>query len=139
MPAPVVYGGYILGAALLRYAARRGAQALARRQAQQRRRCRNGRCDDDPPEEWHHEFPQQFRVRFAARRIDIDAPQNGRVIPRPAHRTIHAAGYNPEWREFLVVEYPEASRADMEEKRAEMVITYSLVIYRRPRGRYPRK
>jgi len=138
MVAPIVYGGYVLGGALLRYAARRGAQSLVRRQAQ-RRRCRNGRCDDDPPDEWHHEFPQQFRVRFRNRNIDIDAPQNGRVIPRPQHRLIHSAGYNPEWREFLFEENPTASRADMEEKRDEMVITYALIQYRRPRGRYPRK
>ena len=111
MAAPIVYGGYILGAALIRYAARRAAREAGRRagrRAQQRRRCRNGRCDKAQPEEWHHEFLQQFRRRFEARNIDIDAPYNGRVIPRREHRIIHAAGYNPEWRIFLYRDSPFA-------------------------------
>ena len=101
------------------------------------RNCRTGNCRDEVPEEWHHEFPQQFRrSHFRPLAIDIDAPDNGRVVPRPQHQAIHAAGYNPDWSRFLA---GRPTRGGCMTFRDQMVQAYHLYIFRRPRGRYPRK
>lgn len=100
------------------------------------RRCTTRDCRDDQ-EEWHHEFPQAFRAFFRANRIDIDAPENGRVIPAREHSAIHALGYNSAWSE--AVNEDGITRAELMDFRDEMVLQYGLARYRRPRGRYPRK
>jgi hypothetical protein len=101
------------------------------------RNCRTGNCRDTVPEEWHHEFPQQFRrSHFRPLAIDIDARENGRVIPRPQHRAIHGAGYNRDWDGFLADLPPRAACFAF---RDEMVAAYHLYLFRRPAGRYPRK
>lgn len=124
--APVVIVGILLRE-LLRRAARRRAT---------RRNCRTGNCRQEQ-DHWHHEFPQQFRRFFVVlRRIDIDAPQNGRVIPAVEHGVIHAAGYNGEWDAFI---QDEPTRGACMTFREGMVRAYHLYRYRRPSGRYPRK
>lgn len=86
-------------------------------------------------EDWHHEMPQQFRDRFARAGIDIDAPENGRVIPRAEHQALHRLGYNSDWRGFFDAN-PNATAGDIYEFKNDMVSRYNLNQYRRPNGRY---
>jgi RHS repeat-associated protein len=95
-----------------------------------------GRSPNDDQKHWHHEFPQQFRDRFIVAGIDIDAPENGRVIPGLEHRAIHAHGYNQDWKNYLN-NSPNPSR--ILAFRDTMINAYQLYLYPRPVGRYPDK
>lgn len=97
-----------------------------------------GRSPNDDQKHWHHEFPQQFAASFSApgNNIDINAPENGRVIPGLEHRAIHAKGYNTDWQSYL---YTGPSRAQIFAFRDVMVNAYQLYLYPKAVGRYPDK
>ncbi len=95
-------------------------------------RCRNAQ------KHWHHEMPKQFRNEFEDRGIDINARENGRVIPAAEHRGIHARGYNAQWGQFFA-NNPDATRGQVLAQRDLMVTQYGLGRYPRPAGSYPIK
>jgi len=95
-------------------------------------------CDQEDPEHWHHEYPQQFRGQFARAGIDIDAPQNGRVIPAREHLRMHGQGYNADWAGFFA-QRPNATASEIAGFKGVMTVRYGLAAYRRPSGRYPIK
>lgn len=69
--------------------------------------------------------------------VDINAPENGRVMPAFTHRIVHARGYNPDWNEYLQNRpSPSQIRAFRDNV---MIPRYGLDAYPRPVGRYPDK
>jgi hypothetical protein len=99
--------------------------------------CTTKECKENR-KHWHHEMPRQFRQEFEDRGINIDTPENGRVIPAREHAAIHGRGYNPEWQQFFA-NNPDATRSQVLAQRDFMVSKYGLAQYPRPAGYYPIK
>ena len=133
-----VWGQTPAGQQATQQAAQSLANAVSRARTAVRDAVTDDTCEDCKrrKEHWHHEMPKQFRDRFADAGLDIDAPENGRVMPGSEHLSMHGQGYNREWQEFFRAN-PYADRSEILQQRDMMVKEYGLNAYRRPSGRYP--
>lgn len=71
--------------------------------------------------EWHHIYPQAFRGWFKERhpKLDIDAKENGREMPKKVHqREVHPK-YNKDWERFRI-DNPKATPQQIEDFRRAM-------------------